>query len=482
MSNLTDLTLSEMRAGLDAGKFSSRELVQAALDQIAKLDSSLHAFLHLDAESALKQADEVDKNHQPDKPLSGIPIAIKDVLMIEGLPCTCGSKILEGFIAPYTATSVKRLKEAGAIIIGKTNMDEFAMGSSTENSAYGVTHNPWDVARVPGGSSGGSAAAVAAHDVPVALGTDTGGSIRQPASFCGVTGLKTTYGRISRYGLVAFGSSLDTVGAFGRTAEDVATIFSIMAGYDENDATSVNQPVPQIKFDVDAVRGLKIGVPKEYFITGIQPEVEEKTRAAIEMLKNLGAEIREISLPHTEYALPVYYIIAPAEASANLARYDGIRYGPRSEADNLWDVYFKTRGQKFGAEVARRIMIGTYALSAGYYDAYYGQAQKVRTLIKRDFENAFKDVDVIAAPTAPTTAFKIGEHVNDPLAMYLEDVFTLPASLAGVPGISFNVGFDKNNLPIGLQLIGPHFREDLLLRVTHAYQQVTDWHKQKPSL
>jgi len=482
MSNLTDLTLSEMRAGLGARKFSSRELVQAALDQIAKLDSSLHAFLHLDAESALKQADEVDHNRQPDKPLQGIPIAIKDVLMIEGLPCTCGSKILEGFIAPYTATSVKRMKEAGAIIIGKTNMDEFAMGSSTENSAYGVTRNPWDRSRVPGGSSGGSGAAVAAHDVPVALGTDTGGSVRQPASFCGVTGLKTTYGRISRYGLVAFGSSLDTVGAFGRTAEDVATIFSIMAGHDKKDATSVNQPVPQIKFDREAVRGLKIGVPKEYFITGIQPEVEEKTHAAIEMLKNLGAEIREISLPHTEYALPVYYIIAPAEASANLARYDGVRYGPRVDADNLWDVYFKTRGQKFGAEVARRIMIGTYALSAGYYDAYYGQAQKVRTLIKRDFENAFKDVDVIAAPTAPTTAFKIGEHVNDPLAMYLEDVFTLPASLAGVPGISFNVGFDKNNLPIGLQLIGPHFREDLLLRVTHAYQQATDWHRKQPPL
>jgi aspartyl-tRNA(Asn)/glutamyl-tRNA(Gln) amidotransferase subunit A len=482
MSNLTDLTLSEMRAGLDARKFSSRELVQAALDQIAKLDSSLHAFLHLDAESALEQADEADHHRQPDKPLHGIPIAIKDVLMIEGLPCTCGSKILEGFIAPYTATSVKRLKEAGAVIIGKTNMDEFAMGSSTENSAYGVTRNPWDSSRVPGGSSGGSAAAVAAHYVPVALGTDTGGSVRQPASLCGVTGLKTTYGRISRYGLVAFGSSLDTVGAFGRTAEDVATIFSIMAGRDEKDATSINQPVPQIKFDVDAVRGLKIGVPKEYFITGIQPEVEEKTRAAIEMLKNLGAEIREISLPHTEYALPVYYIIAPAEASANLARYDGIRYGPRADADNLWDVYFKTRGGKFGAEVARRIMIGTYALSAGYYDAYYGQAQKVRTLIKRDFESAFKDVDVIAAPTAPTTAFKIGEHVNDPLAMYLEDVFTLPASLAGVPGISFNVGFDKNNLPVGLQLIGSHFREDLLLRVTHAYQQVTDWHKKQPPL
>ncbi len=482
MSNLTDLTLSEMRAGLSARKFSSRELVQAALDQIEKGDPSLHAFLYLAAESALKQADDADKNHQPYKPLSGIPIAIKDVLMIDGLPCTCGSKILEGFIAPYTATSVKRLKEAGAIIIGKTNMDEFAMGSSTENSAYDVTHNPWDVTRVPGGSSGGSAAAVAARYVPVALGTDTGGSIRQPASFCGVTGLKTTYGRVSRYGLVAFGSSLDTVGAFGRTAEDVAMIFSIMAGHDEKDATSINQPVPQIKFDVDSVRGLKIGVPKEYFITGIQPDVEEKTRAAIEMLKNLGAEIREISLPHTEYALPVYYIIAPAEASANLARYDGIRYGPRAEADNLWDVYFKTRGGKFGAEVVRRIMIGTYALSVGYYDAYYGQAQKVRTLIKRDFENAFKDVDVIAAPTSPTTAFKIGEHVNDPLAMYLEDVFTLPASLAGVPGISFNVGFDKNHLPVGLQLISPHFREDLLLRVTHAYQQVADWHKKQPPL
>ena len=484
MSNLTDLTLSEMCAGLSTRKFSSRELVQAALDQIAKLDSSLHVFLYLDAVSALKQADAADKKQRAQyiAPLQGIPIAIKDVLMIEGLPCTCGSKILEGFIAPYTATSVRRLKEAGAIIIGKTNMDEFAMGSSTENSAYGATHNPWDATRVPGGSSGGSAVAVAARYVPASLGTDTGGSVRQPASLCGVTGLKTTYGRVSRFGLVAFGSSLDTVGAFGRTAEDVATIFSIMAGYDEKDATSINQPVPQIKFDGDAVRGLKIGVPKEYFITGIQPEVEEKTRAAIEMLKNLGAEIREISLPHTEYALPVYYIIAPAEASANLARYDGIRYGPRVEADNLWGVYFKTRGAKFGAEVERRIMIGTYALSAGYYDAYYGQAQKVRTLIKRDFENAFKDVDVIAAPTAPTTSFKIGEHVNDPLAMYLEDVFTLPANLAGVPGISFNVGFDKNNLPIGLQLIGPHFREDLLLRVTHAYQQVTDWHKKQPAL
>ena len=482
MSDLTDLSVTEMRAGLAGGKFSSRELVQAALDQISKFDAALHAFLHIASESALKQADEADQNPKPDRPLDGIPIAIKDVLMVEGLPCTCGSKILEGFIAPYTATSVQRLQEAGAIIIGKTNTDEFAMGSSTENSAFGATHNPWDGARVPGGSSGGSATAVAARYVPAALGTDTGGSVRQPASLCGVTGLKTTYGRVSRYGLAAFGSSLDTVGALGRTADDVALIFSIMAGHDERDATSANQPVPHTNFEADVVRALKVGVPKEYFISGIQPEVAQRTRAAIETLKDLGAEIREISLPHTEYALPVYYIIAPAEASANLARYDGIRYGPRVQADNLWDVFFKTRGQKFGPEVERRIMLGTYALSAGYYDAYYGQAQKVRTLVQRDFEEAFREVDVIAAPTAPTTAFKIGEHVNDPLAMYLEDVFTLPANLAGVPGISFNVGFDENHLPIGLQLIGPHFREDLLLQVTHAYQQATDWHKKQPKL
>lgn len=484
MTNLTNLTLTEMQAGLDKGDFSSRELVEAALSRIESSDAKTHAFLHLAKEYALKQAEEADRGRKTDdgkeKSLLGIPVAIKDVLSVEGFPCTAGSKILEGYIPPFTATSVKKLIEAGVVIIGKTNTDEFAMGSSTENSAYGVTHNPWNLERVPGGSSGGSAASVAARYVPAALGTDTGGSVRQPASLCGVTGLKTTYGRVSRYGLIAFGSSLDTVGAFGRTAEDIAQIFSVMSGRDEKDATSVNAPVPQINFNGNAVRGLKIGVPKEYFISGIQPEVEEKTRAAIEQLKSLGAEIREISLPHTEYALPVYYIIAPAEASANLARFDGVRYGPRVDADNLWDVFFKTRGQRFGPEVARRIMIGTYALSAGYYDAYYGQAQKVRTLIKRDFEAVFRDVDLIAAPTAPETAFKIGEHVNDPLSMYLEDVFTLPANLAGVPGISFNCGFDKNNLPVGLQLIGPHFREDLLLQVAHAYQQVTDWHKQAP--
>jgi aspartyl-tRNA(Asn)/glutamyl-tRNA(Gln) amidotransferase subunit A len=487
MAKLTDLTLTEMQAGLKKKEFSSRELVQAALERMSKHEPDLHAFLHIAGESALRQASDADKKRKSkddisSMPLLGIPVAIKDVLSVAGLPCTCGSKILEGFIPPFTGTAVKRLMHAGIVIVGKTNTDEFAMGSSTEHSAYGVTHNPWDLERVPGGSSGGSAASVAARYVPAALGTDTGGSVRQPASLCGVTGLKTTYGRVSRYGLVAFGSSLDTIGAFGRTAEDVAQIFSVMAGVDPMDATSVDQPVPAIKFKKDAVRGLKVGVPKEYFIKGIQPEVEEKTRAAIDVLKDLGAEIREISLPHTEYALPVYYILAPAEASANLARFDGVRYGPRAEANNLMEVFSRTRGERFGPEVTRRIMIGTYALSAGYYDAYYGQAQKVRTLIKRDFETAFRDVDVIAAPTAPETAFKIGEHVNDPIAMYLEDVFTLPANLAGVPGISVNAGFDSKHLPIGLQLIGSYFREDLLLQVAHTYQKVTDWHTSKPKL
>ena len=487
MSSLSSLTLSQMKAGLERGDFSSRELVQSALEEIARLDPSLHAFLHVDAERALAQAGEADQQTKANsqKPLNGIPIAIKDVLTVEGMPSTAGSKILEGFVPPFTATSVKKLQEAGAIVIGKTNTDEFAMGSSTENSAYGRTMNPWDLSRVPGGSSGGSAAAVAARLVPAALGTDTGGSVRQPAAFCGVTGLKTTYGRVSRYGLIAFGSSLDTVGVLAQNAEDAALVFSAMAGRDPLDATSADVPVPGRWSSSEAyrdLRGLRIGVPKEYFISGIQPEVQEMTRAAIEEMKHLGAEVREVSLPHTEYALPVYYIIAPAEASANLARFDGVRYGPRSDADSLWDVFFKTRGEKFGEEVTRRIMIGTYALSAGYYDAYYGQAQKVRTLIARDFDATFADVDVIAAPTTPSTAFVAGAHADDPLAMYLEDVFTLPASLAGIPGISFPVGFDNNNLPVGLQLLGPRFREDVLLRSTHAYQQVTDWHTRKPKL
>jgi aspartyl-tRNA(Asn)/glutamyl-tRNA(Gln) amidotransferase subunit A len=483
-----------MKAGLERGDFTSREIVQSTLDEIARLDPSLHAFLHVDAERALAQADQADQlptlapgasagvtNYQ----LRGLPIAVKDVLTVEGMPSTAGSKILEGFIPPYTATSVKKLQQAGAIVIGKTNTDEFAMGSSTENSAYGRTMNPWDLSRVPGGSSGGSAAAVAARIVPAALGTDTGGSVRQPASFCGITGLKTTYGRVSRYGLIAFGSSLDTVGVLAQTAEDAALIFSVMAGHDPLDATSA-AGLDTLSFDgystSEGLRGLRVGVPKEYFIEGMQAEVQEKTREAIEQMKSLGAEIVEVSLPHTEYALPVYYILAPAEASANLARFDGVRYGPRSDADVLWDVFFKTRGEKFGEEVTRRIMIGTYALSAGYYDAYYGQAQKVRTLIARDFEAAFSSVDVIAAPTTPSTAFAAGAHADDPLAMYLEDVFTLPANLAGIPGISFPVGFDLQGLPIGMQLLGPRFREDVILRAAHAYQQVTDWHTKIPNL
>jgi len=491
MPTISSLTLTQMQRGLARGEFSSRDLVRAALDEIARLDPSLHAFLHVDAEQALAQADAADQtltaNYQlpiTNYPLRGLPIAVKDVLTVANMPCTAGSKILEGFIPPYTATSVKKLQEAGAIVIGKTNTDEFAMGSSTENSAYGRTNNPWDLSRVPGGSSGGSAAAVAARCIPAALGTDTGGSVRQPASFCGVTGLKTTYGRVSRYGLVAFGSSLDTVGVLAQTAEDAALIFSAMAGHDPLDATSARVETLQCNVSTDAtsLRGLRVGVPQEYFIEGMQAEVEEKTRVAIEQMKSLGADVREISLPHTEYALPVYYILAPAEASANLARFDGVRYGPRAEADSLWEVFFKTRGERFGEETTRRIMIGTYALSAGYYDAYYGQAQKARTLITRDFERAFADVDVIAAPTTPTTAFRAGAHADDPLAMYLEDVFTLPANLAGVPGISFPVGFDGQGLPIGLQLIAPRFREDVLLRAAHVCQQATDWHTRAPNL
>lgn len=496
MSKLTELSLKEMQTGLRKGQFSSRELVEATLERIAQVEPSLHAFLHIASESALKQADEADGQRTADNgrqvPLAGIPVAIKDVLAVKGMPATAGSKIIEGFMPPYTATAVKQLQDAGAIVIGKTNTDEFAMGSSTENSAYGVTYNPWDTSRVPGGSSGGSAAAVAARLVPAALGTDTGGSVRQPASFCGVTGLKPTYGRVSRYGLIAFGSSLDCVGAFGRNAEDVVVIFEIMAGHDPLDATSVNIEIPSVDFvrakhtlsgtGASPLRGMRIGVPQEYFIGGMQVEVQEKTREAIAQLEALGAEVQEISLPHTEYALDVYYILAPAEASANLARFDGIRYGPRADTNALWDVYFKTRGEKFGSEVLRRIMLGTYALSAGYYDAYYGQAQKVRTLIKGDFEKAFEQVDLIACPSAPTTAFEIGAHKGDPLAMYLEDIFTLPASLAGVPGISFPVGFDDNGLPVGMQLLAPHFREGALLSTTHIYQQATDWHKRKPNV
>ena len=490
MSALTDLSAVEALEGLRRGDFSSRELTAATLERIDRLDPTLHAFITPTPELALRQAAAADQTlaewrrdpSAPLPPLLGLPIAVKDLLTQAGVPCTCGSLILEGFIPPYTATAVERLLSAGVVTVGRTNMDEFAMGSSTENSAYTVTANPWDVTRVPGGSSGGSAAAVAARMVPVALGSDTGGSIRQPASFCGVTGIKPTYGRVSRYGLVAFGSSLDTVGALARTAADAALIFSRMAGYDPADATSMDLPVPEIRLESGNLRGLRVGVPEEYFIAGIQPGVEAAVRRAIAALESLGAEPRPIRLPHTEYALPVYYLVAPAEASANLARYDGVRYGLRVPAGSVIDLFRDTRGAGFGPEVKRRIMLGTYALSAGYYDAYYGQAQKVRTLIRRDFEQAFEQVDMIAAPVAPTTAFAIGRHSDDPLAMYLEDVFTLPANLAGLPGLAFPVGFDGQGLPIGMQLMGPPFREDVLFRAGHAYQQVTDWHLRRPDL
>jgi aspartyl-tRNA(Asn)/glutamyl-tRNA(Gln) amidotransferase subunit A len=491
MSDLAALSLGQTVHRLRSGEISSRELCSYYLERINKIDPQIHAFLYLAPENALAQAEAADKllavwRREPQTylpPLTGIPIAVKDVLCVAALPCTCGSRILENFIPPFHATAVERLLEAGVIILGKTNTDEFTMGSSTENSAYGPTHNPWDMQRVPGGSSGGSAAAVAAQLIPIALGTDTGGSIRQPASFCGVTGIKPTYGRVSRYGLIAYGSSLDVVGVIGATAQDVAELFTLIAGHDERDATSVDLPEPQIDLgEAPNLNHLKVGVPEEYFIAGIQPEVEKAVRQAIQTLETLGAHIQPLSLPHTEYALPVYYLIAPAEASANLARYDGVRYGPRQPASTMWEVFFNTRGEKFGPEVKRRIMLGTYALSAGYYEAYYGKAQKVRTLIKRDFEQAFQSVDAIAAPVAPTTAFRIGEHTNDPLAMYLEDVFTLPANLAGIPGLAFPVGFDSQGLPIGMQLMGSHFKEDVLFRIAHAYQQVTPWHKLKPNL
>jgi aspartyl-tRNA(Asn)/glutamyl-tRNA(Gln) amidotransferase subunit A len=493
MPELTEQTLVEIATALQRGEISSRDLVTSFLERIDRFEPRLHAFLYLDPERVLEQADQADRRLQtwrksPGEPLPvlhGVPLAVKDVLCVAGMPCTCGSRILQGFIPPYHATAVARLLGAGAIILGKTNTDEFAMGSSTEHSAYGVTHNPWDLERVPGGSSGGSAAAVAARLAPIALGTDTGGSVRHPAAFTGITAIKPTYGRVSRFGLVAFGSSLDVVGAFGKTVADAAYVFSAMAGWDHRDATSLDIPAPQIDlhfqndYPLDKVR---IGVPSEYFIAGIQPEVENAVKDAIRVLETLGAQVHPVSLPYTAYALPVYYLIAPAEASANLARYDGIRYGERQPAENMWQVFCHTRGEKFGPEVKRRIMLGTYALSAGYYDAYYGQAQKVRTLIQRDFEAVFKDVDLIAAPVTPTTAFRIGEHRHDPLSMYLEDIFTLPANLAGIPALAFPVGFDRQGLPIGMQLMAPHFQEAVLLKAGHAYQQVTAWHRHKPPL
>ncbi len=490
MAELTDLSVRQALDALSSGQVSSLELTRAYLARTDRLEPTLHTYITRTPELALGQAQAADdrrivarKTGEALPPLLGLPLAVKDVLALEGVQLTAGSRILEGFIPPYTATPLRRLLDAGVVVLGKTNTDEYAMGSSTENSGYGFSRNPWDTGRVPGGSSGGSASAVAARLAPAALGTDTGGSVRQPASFCGLTGLKPTYGRVSRYGLVAYGSSLDTVGVLARSAEDAALVFQQMAGHDPLDATSLDLPVPAYTLPIEPdLKGLRIGVPQEYFIPGMQPEVEQTVRAAIAQMQALGAEVIPVSLPHTEYALPVYYLIAPAEASANLARFDGIRYGLSVESDALLEVYRRTRGQGFGPEVKRRIMLGTYALSAGYYDAYYGQAQKVRTLIKRDFEQVFEAVDVIAAPVAPTTAFRLAEHTDDPLSMYLEDIFTLPANLAGVPALAFYAGFDRCGLPIGIQLMGRHFDEQTLFRTTHAYQLTTDWHLRQPTL
>lgn len=483
MTELTRLSLSEALNRLRTRELSSVELTRAYLDQIAALDPTIHAFITVTAERALADAERADRARAAgdDSPLLGVPLAVKDVLSTMGVQTTCGSKILAGYVPVFSATAVQRLQDAGMVLLGKTNMDEFAMGSSTENSAYGITRNPWNLERVPGGSSGGSAAAVAAGMAAGALGTDTGGSIRQPAALTGLVGVKPSYGRVSRYGLVAFGSSLDCPGPLTRTVEDAARILSVMAGHDPLDSTSMALDVPDYAAALTGgVKGVRVGVPKQYFISGIQPDVDRAVRAAIDHLRTLGAEIVEIDMPHTDYSLPVYYIIAPAEASANLARYDGIRFGARIDKGGMWETYKATRGEGFGAEVKRRIMLGTYALSAGYYDAYYGKAQQVRTLIKQDFERAFERVDVIAAPTSPNTAFKFGDNTGSPLQMYLEDVFTLPASLAGVPGLSLPCGFDAGGLPIGLQLIAPAFREDMLLRVGHAYEQSTEWHQRMP--
>ena len=481
---LHELTLTEAHRRLKAQEITAVELTQAILDRIAAVDEQVRAFLTVTSDRALRQAEAADAAIASGQvgPLTGIPLAIKDVIVTKDVPTTCASRILENWVPPYNATVIDKLQAAGAVMVGKTNMDEFAMGSSNENSAFGVVRNPWDTTRVPGGSSGGSAAAVAAGEALGSLGTDTGGSIRQPASLCGVVGLKPTYGRVSRYGLVAFASSLDQCGPFARTVEDVAVLLQAIAGHDPRDSTSAQHPVPAYQ-DLLApdVKGLRVGVPREYFVEGMEPGVESAVRTAIANLQDLGAEIVEVSLPHTKYALPVYYIIAPAEASANLGRYDGVRYGVRLEGGNLWDEIETTRGQLLGSEVRRRIMLGTYALSAGYYDAYYRRAQKVRTLIRRDFQQVWEQVDLLAAPTSPTVAFPIGARVDDPLAMYVSDVCTLPINLAGVPGLVVPCGFSEQ-LPVGLQLIGKPFNEETLLRVGYAYEQDNTWLSYKPPL
>ncbi|HUR47637.1 MAG TPA: Asp-tRNA(Asn)/Glu-tRNA(Gln) amidotransferase subunit GatA [Candidatus Saccharimonadales bacterium] len=486
---LNQLTISELSAKFAKREASPREAVQACLSQIERVDSKIHAFLSYDTEDALAQADEAEKllssgSSPVGKPLLGVPIAVKDVIAVKDQPLNCASKILGKFSSVYDATVVQKLKQAGAIVFGRLNMDEFAMGSSTENSAFVTTRNPWDTSRIPGGSSGGSAAAVAADECIASLGSDTGGSIRQPAALCGCVGFKPTYGRVSRYGLVAFASSLDQIGPFTKDVKDTALVLSAISGHDPFDSTSVKEPVPDYVARLDGnIKGLKIGLPKEYFISGIDKEVSSAVHAAVQQLTKLGAEVVEISLPHTDYAVAVYYIIATAEASANLARFDGIRYGARVDGKDPIELYGRTRGAGFGPEVKRRIILGTYVLSSGYYDAYYLRAQKVRTLIRQDFLKAFEKVDLIVTPTTPTAAFKVGEKSEDPMQMYLSDIFTISCNLAGNCGLSMPCGFTSNpKLPIGLQLLGKPFGEEKLLKVAHAYEQSTTWHKERLNL
>jgi len=478
------LTVTELVDRLARREASSREALQSCLDQIAKVDGQLKAFLSYDAPDALAQADAADHDlaagvTHTQKPLLGVPIALKDVLCQKGQPCNCGSKILGNFVSPYDATVVEKLKAAGAVVFGRLNMDEFAMGSSTENSAFFTTRNPWDTDRIPGGSSGGSAAAVAANEAFATLGSDTGGSIRQPAALCGCVGVKPTYGRVSRYGLVAFASSLDQVGSFTRSTRDAALITRTISGHDPRDSTSLDQPVPDYTAGLDGdLHGLRLGLAKEFMVGGLDPEVRDAVAAAVQKLQDLGATIEEVSLPHSEHAVATYYIIATAEASANLARFDGVRYGARVAGADPTEMYKRTRGAGFGAEVKRRIILGTYVLSSGYYDAYYLRAQKVRTLIRQDFLEAFKKVDAIVSPTTPTAAFKLGEKTQDPLQMYLSDIFTISCNLAGISGLSLPCGFTREpKLPIGLQLLGPPLGESTLFRIAHAYEQATPWHR-----
>jgi aspartyl-tRNA(Asn)/glutamyl-tRNA(Gln) amidotransferase subunit A len=482
---LNELTISELRRLLDNREISSADILNDVYKRIDEVEDRVKSFITITRDYAYESLVQSEKAISEGRAalMTGIPIAVKDNMCAKGILTTCASKILYNFIPPYESTATARLKEQGYILTGKTNMDEFAMGSSTENSGFHTTRNPWDIERVPGGSSGGSAAAVAADECIAALGSDTGGSIRQPASLCGVVGLKPTYGRVSRYGLVAFASSLDQIGPITKNVMDAAIMMNAIGGHDPKDSTSAPVEMPDFAASISSgVKGLKIGIPREYFIEGIDAEIKDSVNSAIKKLESLGAVPVEVSLPHTGYATAVYYVLATSEASSNLARYDGVKYGFRAEGKDLLEMYMNTRAKGFGAEVKRRIMLGTYALSSGYYDAYYKKAQQVRTLIKQDFDRAFEKVDLLVTPTAPTSAFKIGEKATDPLQMYLSDIFTISVNLAGVPAISIPCGFTKDNLPIGLQIIGKHFDEDSILKAAYAYEQSTQWHLRRPSL